>query len=489
MNLDALAAYEARVDAGGGRARQRRLTRMGRLTARARIAALVDADSFVEWGRYRSHQRPHLHPSLAASETPGDGVVTGLGTVGGRRVGVVAHDPTVRRGDIGSAGAAKIARLQARCLAQRLPLLTLADSIGARIVEGVEAVAANGEVMHLSTRLQGVAPQITLAVGMCAGAAAYTAALGDLIGMVRDRSFMFITGPTVCKAAVGEDVSIDALGGHELHARHTGACHHVADDEQAGIAWVRRLVSYLEPVTDSDDPVSRPVPEVATIVPTDHRYGYDMRKLVHALFDQGSVTELSPAFAPNLLTVIARLGGRAVAVVASQPMHLAGTLDVDASRKGARFVRAMAGWGLPVVTLADIPGYLPGLAQERAGIVPIGAELLTAYARVLTPKLCLLVRKSFGGGNILSYAADVRLALPTGRVGAMGTEAALSLELGPEPADPTAGEQAEREARRTAWLARHDTVIRAAEVGYLDGIVRPEEARHELSRALETLVD
>lgn len=477
---------ERRTDEGGGRARRRRMAAMGLRSARERVELLADPGSFLELGRYHSHGHAHVSAQLAAVDPPGDGLVTGLCTVDGREVAVAAHDPTVHRGSIGSGGAARLCRLLEHAGARGLPVVTLADSDGARIAEGVDAVVANGRVMELTARLRGRVPQITLVCGLCVGGAAYTAALGDLIAMVGGRGFMFITGPTVTRAATGEDVSISELGGADVHARSTGSCAYIAEDEADGIRWVQRVLG-VRSARDADDPVDRAVPELAEIVPTSPRKGYDARKVASALFDRGSVLELHPRFAPNLLTGFARLGGRAVAFLASQPTHLAGCLDVDASRKGAAAIRRASAWGLPIVTLVDVPGYLPGRRQEEGGILPIGAELIAAYAEARVPRLCLVLRKSFGGGNVLSYSADVRLALPTARVAPMGVDAAVEVALGPAPVDPTPEEAADREDRRTSWLAEHDTVEAAARAGYLDRVVQPADARAALCLALARL--
>ena len=478
---------EARAEAGGSARRAKRLRRMGRLSVRDRIARLADPGSFLELGRYHGHGQGHRLPQLAAADPPGDGLVTGLCTVDGREIALAAHDPTHLRGSIGSGGAARLARLLEIAGERDLPVVTLADSDGARIQEGVDAVVANGRVMELTAKLRGRVPQLTLVCGLCVGGAAYTAALGDLVAMVEDHAFLFITGPTVTRVATGEDVSIEDLGGPRMHATRTGSCAHVAPDVEAGIAWLKRVLSYLEPVVETADPADRPTPELERIVPTSFRMGYDARKVVRALFDADTVLELHPRFAPNLLTGFARLGGRAIAWLASQPTHLAGCLDVEASRKGAAFVRRASAWGLPLVTLVDVPGYLPGRRQEEGGILPIGAEVIAAYAEARVPRLCLVLRKSYGGGNVLTYSSDVRLALPTARVAPVGVDAAVEVALGPGPEAPTAEEGADREARRAAWIAEHDSVEVAARSGYLDRVVAPGEARAALALALERM--
>lgn len=476
---------EARVEQGGGAARQARQTRLGRLTARQRIDALADEGSFVELGRYVLHRHAEADDTLAANRHPGDGLVCGFARVDGRTIAVYAHDPTVLRGALGHAGAGKLCRLLDLAAERGAPVVAFADCDGVRIPEGTDAIDAYGEVIRRTIDLKGKVPQITLVCGLCVGAAAYTAALTDAVGMVDGQSFMFITGPKVTAAVTGEQVSIEDLGGPALHARTTGACHRVLADEAAGFDWVRRLLGYLEPVVPSSDPPDRETPKLAKMVPTAQRRGYDMRKVLGRVFDEGSLTDLSPDFARNLLTVLGRIGGRAVAIVASQPLVQAGCLDIDTSRKGAAFVRWANALALPVVTFVDVPGYLPGLAQEAGGILPHGAELLSAYGEARVPKVCLVVRKSYGGASVLSFSADVRLALPTAQIAPMGTDAAALVALGPPRDDPADAEA--RAAFKADWDARYGTVWTAAEAGYLDRVVPPADVRRALHATLEAL--
>jgi len=483
-----LATRERRVDEGGGRARQERHRRLGRLGARERIAALVDEGSFVELGRHVLHRVPESESeALAANRHPGDGLVCGLATVEGREVAVYAHDPTVLRGAVGLAAARKLCRVLDLAYERCLPVIALADSDGVRVEEGTDAIDAYGEIIRRTVKLRGRVPQVTLVCGLCVGAAAYCAALTDVVAMVKGQSFLFITGPKVTKVATGEDVDIAELGGAEMHARSTGACHALIDDEKSALAWMRRLLGALAPEAKGDDPLDRATPELEKLVPTSARRAYDMRKVLAVVFDVGSVLELSSAFAGNLVTALARLDGRAVAVVASQPMVLAGCLDVDASRKGAAFIRWASANRLPVITFVDVPGYLPGKKQEEGGIVVHGATLLDAYGSADVPLLCLVLRKSYGGASVLSFAAQVRFALPTARVTPMGADATLEVVLGPEPADAAEAERAARRAKRQAWLDRHDHAWAAAESGYLDQVIAPAEVRRSLGRALQRL--
>jgi propionyl-CoA carboxylase beta chain len=305
--------------------------------------------------------------------------------------------------------------------------------------------------------------------------------------MVAGQSYLFITGPKVTKVVTGEDVTLDDLGGAAMHAKKTGAVHAVLPDERAGIAWVKQVLGYLGSRGPAPDAAQRATAELDALVPQEPRRAYDMRKLLAVAADRESLLELSPQFAPNLITALGRMAGRAVAFVASQPMHLAGCLDIDASRKGAAFVTWANANRLPIITLVDVPGYLPGRRQEEGGIIPHGATLLTAYGNATVPLICLVVRKSFGGASVLSFGADVRLALPTARVGPMGADATLEVVLGPESPEATDAERAAREQRKADFLARHDHAWAPAEAGYLDRVIEPAAVRRELCLALDRL--
>jgi acetyl-CoA carboxylase carboxyltransferase component len=484
--LSELEAHERRVGEAGGPARLARQSRLGRKTARERIAALVDPGSFMELGRHVLHRHESSSEQLAANRHPGDGVVCGMAAVEGQAVALYAHDPTVLRGALGHEASKKVCRLLDLAAERRVPVVCLADSDGVRVDEGMDAIDAYGEIIRRTVRLKGKVLQLTLVSGLCVGAAAYTAALGDLVAMVEGQSFMFITGPKVTKVVTGEDVTIEDLGGPALHATRTGQCHAIVKSEDEGLAWVKAVLSARTPRA-AKDPVERPTPEIATLVPAAERRAYDMRKVLRATFDEGSLLELSSSFAKNLLTAFARLGGRPVAVVASQPMALAGCLDVDASRKGAHFVSLADSLGLPVVTLVDVPGYLPGLKQEAGGILPHGSLLLEAYGKARVPLVCLVVRKSYGGASVLSFAANVRLALPTARIGPMGAEAASEVIFGPEHDAMTPAEREARLAKRAAWIAAHDHAWSPAASGYVDRVIHPEAVRRELAASVAAL--
>ncbi len=482
--LEQVASRDARAFEGGGKARLDRQRRLGRLGARERIEQLLDPGSFVELERHVLHRHAHASEQLATNLHPGDGVVAGLGAIDGATVCVYAHDPTVLRGALGREGARKVCRVLDLAAERGAPVITLADSDGVRVEEGTDAIDAYGEILRRMIRMKGRVPQLTLISGLCVGAAAYAATLTDCVGMVEGQSWFFITGPKVTKVVTGEDVTLDQLGAPALHAKRTGACHAVLKTEADGLAWLRAVLAAVKPGAAAADPADRATPELQKLVPASQKRAYDMRKVLAAIFDAGSVLELSPAFAQNLVTAFARLGGRAVAVVASNPLHLAGCLDIDASRKGAAFVTWASQLGLPIVTLVDVPGYLPGRKQEEGGIIPHGATLLTAYGNAQVPLVCLIVRKSFGGASVLSFAAQVRLALPTARVGPMGADATIEVVLGPEPKDPDAKSKAARAAKRDAFLAANDHAWAPAESGYVDRVIAFADARHELCKII-----
>ncbi|MBL8952379.1 MAG: methylmalonyl-CoA carboxyltransferase [Myxococcaceae bacterium] len=482
--LTQVAARDARAFEGGGRARLDRQRRLGRLTARERGEQLVGAGSFVELERHVLHRHSHASEQLATNVHAGDGIVAGLGTIAGQTVCVYAHDPTVLRGALGREGARKVCRVLDLAAEKRAPVIALADSDGVRVEEGTDAIGAYGEIIRRSIRLKGRVPQLTLICGLCVGAAAYAATLTDGVGMIEGQSWFFITGPKVTKVVTGEDVTLDQLGAPALHAKKTGACHAVLKSEAEGLAWLRALLAAMKPAVVASDPADRATPELQKLVPASQKRAYDMRKVLSAVFDEGSVLELSAQHAQNLVTAFGRLGGRAVAIVASNPLHLAGCLDIDASRKGATFVTWAAQLGLPVVTLVDVPGYLPGRKQEEGGIIPHGATLLTAYGNANVPLVCLIVRKSYGGASVLSFAAGVRLALPTARVGPMGADATIEVVLGPEPKDPDEKTKAVRAAKREAFLAANDHAWAAAESGYVDRVIAFADARRALCKVI-----
>ena len=475
-----------RVLAGGGKARQARQKRLWRLLPRERITALVDADSFVEVGRHRAHQRSDMDSRLAAIRPPGDGIICGIGMLDGVPIAITAHDPTVLRGAVGSAGCQKLCQLLEIAIERKLPMLTMADSDGARVFEGVHAIEGWSQVMKLTVLHRKVAPHLTVASGLCVGAVAYNAMLADFVAMVKKQSFMFITGPSVTQMVTGEAVDIESLGGSHLHASTTGACHAICETETDAITWAKRLLDYtLHPTRETQDTPTRPVTKLREIIPTAPRRAYDMREVLQEVFDQDTLLELSPEYGPNLLTCLARLGGRSVAILASQPRALMGCLDIDSSKKGAKFLEYANTHKLPVLTLVDTTGYLPGLEQERGGILVEGARLLRAYAELLSPTISVTIRKCYGGASVLAGASKHRLALPTAEIAPMGAEAATHVAFGPPRANAKSEEQ--REAFKASWQKNHGDPWLAAERGFFDAIISPDQLRSELWRSLQVL--
>ncbi len=491
-DFKALDALEAQAGSGGGEALQRRQKRLGRLLVRERVEALLDPGSFTELGALRRGQAAP-GKDKPATDTPGDGVVCALGRIQDRPVAVYGHDATVLRGALGSAGAAKIVRLLQLAADQGIPVVALHDSDGVRVGEGPAALAGFAELLGATARLSGWVPQVGVVLGLCVGGAAYSSALQDVIVGHGEQGFAFVTGAKVTGVVTGEEDPIEELGGVPMHATKTGLVHLRSDDERECLAQARRVLSYLPdnadqppPSLEIDDPVDRGNEKLLKLLPETDRRAYDMRRLIKVVFDRGSFLELSPEYARSLLTGFARLGGRAVGLVASQPLVDAGCLDTDSSRKGARFIQLCNAFGLPVITLADVPGFRPGIQQEQGGLLLHGAKLIAAYAACTVPLISLIVRKSYGGGNVLAWPGDVRLAYPLARVQPMGTEAALAVA-----SHSTFGEvDPERlEAFREEFVQAYDAPLLAAEAGFVDRVIRPEQTRLELHRTLSSLTN
>ncbi len=482
-----LAERTKRAEEGGGEAKLARQERLGKWTARRRISELIDEGTFSEIGKHALHRFAEPH-ALAAHRHPGDGLICGTARIDGRRIAIIAHDPTVLRGALGLAGARKIGRLMDTAREFKLPVITLTDCEGARVAEGGDSIEAYGSVLAEHVKTQGIVTQLTLVSGLCVGGAAYSAGLMDWVAMVRDQSFMFITGAKVTRVVMGEDADMEELGGAEMHAKKTGQCHALVDDEATGTKWLKNMLGYLTPSIPSDDDPQREVPRVGSLVPEDQRKPYDVRQVIAEIFDRDSTLELSALFGGSLVTTLARLGGRAVAVVASQPLVNAGCLDIDASRKAAHFVEWAGREGLPIVTLVDVPGYLPGKRQEQGGIVPFGALVLKAYGHAKVPQICLVLRKCYGGASVLAFSSRIRLSLPTARVALMGAEAAVEVLFGAVQEGASAEEVAQRAAEKQRWLEENDHAWAPAEQGYLDDVIAPKDSRRALHIALENLV-
>lgn len=431
---------------------ERRHKRLGRLLVGERIERLFDAGSFVE---------------LGASHVPGDALITGVGRVCGRAVATYAHDPLVDRGALGVNGAKKIIELLDLAASRRLPVVSLLDSDGVRIGEGPAAMEGFADVLGRIAELSGRVPQIGVVLGLCVGGAAYGTALQDLVVGQADSGYCFVTGPSVTKVVTGEDVAMDALGGVTMHAATTGLVHAVREDEAGCLDAARELLGYLGADGEAVDPIDRATPGIKDVLPESERRPYDVRRIVAEIVDAGSFFELQSAFAKNLVIGFARLDGRTIGVVASQPMHLAGALDCDASRKGARFIHLCSAYDIPVLTLVDVPGFLPGAAQERGGLLLHGAKLIYAYARCRSPLVSLVMRKAYGGGSVLALPAAIRFGYPTTRFEPMGGVAA-------------------RTVRGTLDEA-YEATDGAAAAGVIHRTIDPSATRLELARALTVL--
>ncbi|HEY3499597.1 MAG TPA: acyl-CoA carboxylase subunit beta [Polyangiaceae bacterium] len=487
-----LDARDQRALAGGGAARVDKQHQAGKLTARERLDRLLDPGSFVEMGRFVTSQSGE-----AAERIPGDGVVTGHGTIDGRRVCAFAQDFTVFGGSLGAAHAQKIVRLMDHALRAGVPLIGLNDSGGARIQEGVESLAGYADIFLRNTLASGVVPQLSCIMGPCAGGAVYSPAITDFIFMVERTSYMFITGPDVIRAVTHEEVSKEALGGAAAHAMKSGVCHFTAPDDAACLQKVRDLFGFLPlnnvedpPRRVSRDPADREVPELEELVPKESQRPYDMRRVIEAVVDEREFLEVHAEFAKNVLVGFARIDGRPVGVVANQPAVLAGVLDIDASVKAARFVRFCDCFHLPLVVWVDVPGFLPGVAQEHGGIIAHGAKLLYAFSEATVPKLTVITRKAYGGAydvmNSKHIRADVNLAFPSAEIAVMGPDAAVNvvhraaIEAAQDP-------DAARAAFVADYRARFANPYLAAELGFVDEVIPPRETRRRLAAYLELL--
>ena len=498
--LARLEQLERQAVLGGGQARIDKQHEAGKLTARERIAALLDEGSFVEMDRFVTHRSADF--GMEKQKVLGDGVVTGHGTVEGRPICVFAQDFTVFGGSLSGAYAAKICKVMDLAMKIGCPVIGLNDSGGARIQEGVESLAGYAEIFTRNVLSSGVVPQISAILGPCAGGAVYSPAITDFILMVEGTSYMFITGPEVIKTVTHEEVTKEQLGGAKSHASKSGVSHFAETDELACLQRIRELLSFMPgnntedpPVQPTADPSDRADPALDTLVPLDANRPYDMRQLVVGVVDDGRFVEVHKDYAKNILCGFARLGGRSVGVVANQPKHLAGCLDIDASVKAARFVRFCDCFNIPLVTFVDVPGFLPGTTQEFGGIIKHGAKLLYAFAEATVPKITVITRKAYGGAYDVMASkhirADINLAYPAAEIAVMGPDGAVNI-IYKSQLDKIADE-AERAAARTAFVDEYRTNFanpyKAASLGYIDEIIRPRATRSTLIRSLKLLAN
>jgi propionyl-CoA carboxylase beta chain len=482
---------------GGGAARIAKQHEAGKLTARERVELLLDPGSFVELDRFVVHRCNDF--DMASNKVLGDGVVTGWGLVDGRKTFVFAQDFTVIGGSLSSAFASKICKVMDLAMKVGAPVIGLNDSGGARIQEGVESLGGYADIFLRNTLASGVVPQISAIMGPCAGGAVYSPAITDFILMVEETSYMFITGPEVIKTVTNEDVTKEDLGGAAAHASKSGVCHLTAPDDRAAIATVRELLSYLPsnnsedpPRRPSSDPTDREIPELDAMVPAESSKPYNIKDVLKAVVDDGRFFEVHERFAMNMVVGFARIGGQTIGVVANQPQVLAGCLDIKASQKAARFVRFCDCFNIPLITLVDVPGFLPGTDQEYGGIITHGAKLLYAFAEATVPKITVITRKAYGGAYDVMASkhirADYNLAFPTAEIAVMGPDGAVNIVYRKEiaaAADPAAA----RAAFVAEYKAKFANPYKAAELGFIDEVIVPRMLRIRLARALEVLRD
>ncbi len=494
-NLERLKLLNQQAELGGGQNRIDRQREQGKLLARERIDILLDHGSFVELDRFRTHDCSDF--GMEKNKIPGDAVVTGYGSIEGRTVYVYSQDFTVFGGSLSAVVAEKICKVMDLALENGAPIFGINDSGGARIQEGVASLAGYGDIFQRNVMASGVVPQISAIMGPCAGGAVYSPAITDFIFMTKTSSYMFITGPDVIKTVTHEEVSKEDLGGAETHNTKSGVAHFSAENEKECLLMMRELMDFLPsnnleepPFHPTDDDLLRREAKLKELIPDNPNRPYDMKELIGAVVDEGYIYEVQRDFAPNIVVGFARLGGWPVGIVGNQPAHLAGCLDIDASVKAARFIRFCDCFNIPLVTFVDVPGFLPGTAQEYGGIIRHGAKLLYAFAEATIPKLTVITRKAYGGGYIVMSSkhlrGDINIAYPTGEIAVMGPEGAISIVSRHElekAEDPIKAREELVENYRQTFA----NPFKAAEQGYVDTVIAPEDTRPTLIRSLEML--
>ena len=481
---------------GGGKERIDRQHQDGKLTARERVELLLDPGSFVEIDALVTHRCRDF--GMDEQKIPGDGLVCGYGTIAGRLVYLFAQDFTVFGGSLSETNARKICKVMDLAVENGAPVVGLNDSGGARIQEGVASLGGYADIFLRNTLASGVVPQISAVLGPCAGGAVYSPAITDFVLMVESTSYMFVTGPDVIRTVTHEEVTKEDLGGAQTHAAKSGVAHFTFGNDAACLSGIRELLSYLpsnnldEPLAvASDDDPDREDPVLDKLVPEDPNKPYDILKLIGAVVDDGRFLEVHAQFAKNIVVGFARLGGRSVGIVANQPAYLAGVLDIDASTKGARFVRFCDAFNIPLVTFEDVPGFLPGTQQEYGGIIRHGAKLLYAYAEATVPKLTVITRKAYGGAYCVMASkhlrTDVNLAYPTAEIAVMGPAGAVNILYRRELAEAGAGADAVRAEKTAEYREKFASPWIAAERGFVDAVIEPRTTRPTLIRALRQL--
>lgn len=494
--INDLYARKQRASLGGGEERIKKQHEAGKKTARERIQMLVDPDSFVEIDAFVETRSTEF--DMPKKKALGDGVVTGYGTVNGRLVFVASQDFTVIGGSLGEMHAKKITKVMDMAMKMGAPFISINDSGGARIEEGIDALSGFGEIFYRNTLASGVIPQISVIMGPCAGGAVYSPAITDFIFMVEKTSQMFITGPQVIKAVTGEDVTFEELGGAETHNTLSGVAHFKSATEEECMKEIRRLLSFIpdnnlsdSELVNSNDDVNRVIPELNAIIPDDANKPYDMKQIITAVVDNADFLEVQAGFAKNIIVGFGRINGRTVGIIANQPQVNAGVLDVNSSDKAARFVRFCDAFNIPIVTFTDVPGYLPGVGQEHSGIIRHGAKLLYAFSEATVPKINVIVRKAYGGAyiamNSKHLGADMVFAWPTAEIAVMGPEGAANIIFRKDIA------QAEdpikfRAEKIQEYRDKFSNPYIAAARGYVDDVIEPARTRIHIASALEMLV-
>lgn len=493
--LEQLAEARARVAAGGGEARIEKQHAKGRLTARERIDAFVDPGTFAESGMFAKHRTVSF--GMDTAEAPADGVVTGSGAVLGRPVHVASQDFTVMGGSAGEMQSDKVVDMMKAARITGTPFVFINDSGGARVQEGIDSLSGYGRVFFNNVLLSGVVPQISIIAGPCAGGAAYSPALTDFIIQTRN-SHMFITGPNVIKAVTGEQVTADELGGADAHMARSGVAHFVADDDEQALLIAKKLLSFLPQNNTEDPPIVDEVDEIEPndtlreIVPVEGNKGYDVREVIGQIVDRADFLEVQAGYAQNLVVGFGRLTGRTVGIVANQPSVMSGVLDINSSDKGSQFIRFCNAFNIPLLTLVDVPGFLPGVAQEHNGIIRHGAKMLYAYSAATVPKITVVLRKSYGGAYLAmcgkDLGADRVFAWPTAEIAVMGADGAANIVFKKEIAEADDPDAKRAELVRL-YRETFATPFMAASRRLVDDIIDPAETRREVSMALEVLVN
>ncbi|WP_231182866.1 acyl-CoA carboxylase subunit beta [Haladaptatus sp. DYF46] len=494
--IDELREKRREAEQGGGEERIEKQHERGKMTARERIDYFLDDDTFNEFDQLRTHRSHNF--GMEEKQVPGDGVVTGYGEVNGRKVFVFAHDFTVFGGSLGEVFAQKVCKVMDKAMEVGAPVIGLNDSAGARIQEGVESLAGYADIFHRNQQASGVIPQISAIMGPCAGGAVYSPAITDFIFMVKDTSHMFITGPDVIETVTGEEVTFEELGGATTHTDKSGVAHFAEDSEEEALDDIRRLLSYL-PQNNVEDPPrfepwddpERRDEELKSVVPDQPRKPYDIERVIEGVMDEDSFFEVQEGYAKNIVVGFGRLDGRSVGIVANQPRVNAGTLDIESSEKGSRFVRFCDSFNIPIVTFVDVPGFMPGTDQEHGGIIRHGAKLLYAYSEATVPLMTVITRKAYGGAyDVMAskhIGADVNYAWPTSEIAVMGPQGAVNVLYSSELAEAD-DPDARRDELIDEYREQFANPYTAADRGFVDDVIEPQDTRPRLIDDLEMLM-